>query len=453
MQNITYKTFLAVTVLGAFVGCKPDQKAPDAGKGNIDVSKYVAIGNSITAGFADGALYYDGQMVSYPNLLAEQFKSIGGGEFKQPLVSASSVGIGSSLNARTVLGYKTDCKGVAGLSPVPLAANGDISIFLTSIASQGPFNNMGVPGAKATTVLYKAYGNAANPPGTYNPYFTRLLSPGEYTTTSMLDKAAAQNPTFFSLFIGNNDVLAYALAGGAADGVTPSGGPAGLGFDASIDAIVNTMTANGAKGVIGNVPDVTNIPYFTTIPYNGLTLNATQAAQLNAAYAPLASFGISFHEGSNAFMIKDSTSQVGMRQMKPGEFVLLTTPQDSLKCAGWGSAKPLANKFVLTAAEIAKIQNAVAAYNAKLRATADAKGLAYVDVNNFMAQCKAGITYNGILTTATFVSGGAFSLDGVHLTPRANAMLANEFIKSINAKYGSTVAQIDATRYKGVVFP
>ena len=210
------------------------------------------------------------------------------------------------------------------------------------------------------------------------------------------------------------------------------------------------MTANGAKGVVGNIPDVTSIPFATTIPYNGLTLDATQATQLSAAYAPL---GITFHEGANAFMILDSSAPGGRRQIKSTEYALLTTPQDSLKCAGWGSSKPLANQYVLTETEIANIQNAVAAYNAKIKSVAAAKGLAYVDVNAFMAKAKAGIVYNGITTSATFVSGGAFSLDGIHLTPRANALLANEFIKAINSQYGSTIPQVDATKYKGVVFP
>lgn len=437
--------------IGALLsGCKPKLDAPEPTKGDLDVSRYVAIGNSITAGFADAALYYDGQMVSYPNLIAEQFKQIGGGEFRQPLVPQASAGIGSSGNAKSVLGYKTDCKGVTGLSPVPFAQTGDFSIFTTSIAGQGPFNNMGIPGAKATTAVYPGYGNPANGFGNYNPFFTRILQSSEFATASMLSKAASQNPTFFSVFIGNNDVLAYALAGGAADAVTPSAGGPGIGFDASYDAIINTMTANGAKGVVGSIPDVTSIPFATTIPYNGLTLDATQAAQLNAAYAPL---GLSFREGSNAFVIRDSLSPGGIRQIRSDEYVLLTTPQDSLKCAGWGSSKPIRNKYILTQPEISKIQTAVAAYNAKIRSAAAAKGLAYVDVNAFMAKAKSGIVYNGINTSATFVSGGAFSLDGVHLTPRANALLANEFIKAINSQYGSTIPQVDATKYNGVSFP
>jgi hypothetical protein len=451
MQPTFSKLIITAFTLAVVInGCKPQLDVPGPDKGNLDVTKYVAVGNSITSGFADAALYYDGQLVSYPNLLAEQFKLIGGGEFTQPLVPAGSVGIGSSLNARSVLGYKKDCKGVTSLSPVSLASSGDVSIFTSSVAAQGPFNNMGIPGAKAITTVYPGYGNSANGFGKYNPFFTRLLNASEYATASILSKAAAQNPTFFSVFIGSNDVLGYSLSGGSSDAITPSAGAPGVGFDASIDAIISTLTATGAKGVVANVPDVTSIPYFTTIPYNGLTLDATQASQLTAAYTPL---GISFTAGSNPFLIQDATVPGGIRKIKSTELVLLSTPQDSLKCAGWGSQKPLANQYVLTETEIAAIQTAVAAYNNKLKVTADAKGLAYVDVNGFLMQCKKGIVYNGIAINATFVSGGAFSLDGVHLTPRGNAMLANEFIKAINLKYGSTIPQLDVTKYGGVVFP
>lgn len=430
--NLLY-LLLASTFIGA---CKPKITEPEASAGSIDVSNYVAIGNSITSGFADAALYYDGQMVSYPYLLSEQFKTIGGGEFRQPLVPGNSVGVGSTLNARLVLGYKTDCRGITGLSPVPLAASGDISIFLTNVSAQGPFNNLGVPGAKSFHVPYPGYGKA-------NPYFGRMTA--NATSASILSEAVAQKPTFFSLFLGNNDVLLYATAGGSSDSITS----VAL-FNASIDGIVNTLTAGGAKGVIGNIPDITTLPYFTTIPYNGLVLTRQgQVDSLNAAYAPA---GISFTLGANAFITSSSTAPF-VRKLKSTELVLLSTPQDSLKCAGWGSKKPIGVQYILDEKEIAAVQTAVAAFNGKLRSVADAKGLAFVDVNAFMMQAKKGIVYNGVNISATFVSGGAFSLDGIHLTPLGNALLANEFIKSINSKFGSTIPGINVTSYSGVRFP
>jgi hypothetical protein len=49
---------------------------------------------------------------------------------------------------------------------------------------------------------------------------------------------------------------------------TPSAGAAGVGFDATYDALVNTLTAGGAKGVVANIPYVNTIPFFTTVPFN-----------------------------------------------------------------------------------------------------------------------------------------------------------------------------------------
>lgn len=434
MSNRFSKLIISGLIISVTItACKPDLKTPAPDKGSIDVSKYVSIGNSITSGYADGALYYDGQMVSYPNLLATQFKLVGGGEFKQPMVAMGSVGLGSSANSRYTLGYKTDCMGASALAPV--YSTGDFNV-LANISAQGPFNNMGVPGAKSFHVPYAGY-------GLLNPFFGRMTA--NAYTASILVEAASQKPTFFSLFIGNNDVLSYALAGGASDSITQL--PV---FNASIDAIIAAMTANSAKGIVGSIPDVTSLPYFTTVPYNGLTLSASQAAALNVAYSSL---GITFSAGSNAFMIKDNNAAGGIRQIRSNELVLLSVPQDSLKCAGWGSAKPIPDQYVLTSTEIGNIQSATISFNNKLRSTADAKGLAYVDVNAFMASTKNGITYDGVTVSTTFVSGGAFSLDGIHLTPRGNALLANEFIKAINARYSASIPQIDVGKYRGVIFP
>jgi lysophospholipase L1-like esterase len=445
------KIILCYLVLcGSIVACKPSISEPAVDKGRLNVSKYVAVGNSITSGYADNALYYDGQQVSYPNLIAQQFSKIGGSVFKQPDIDPNSVGIGASGGPRLALAPHADCLGNTSLSALQVAATGDFSIFLSNIyASKGPFNNMGVPGAKAITTIYPGYGNPTNGFGKFNPFFTRMSS--NLSSASILSDAMAQSPTFFSLFIGANDALGYALSGGTSDSITPSAGAPGFGFDASMDLIVSTLISNGAKGAIANIPDITSLPYFTTVPYNGLVLTSqAQVTSLNSAYAPL---GITFHLGQNPFIIEDAAVPGGMRQIAATEYVLLSVPQDSLKCAQWGSVKPIPNKYVLIHSEVSAIRTAISNYNIKIKSLATANGLAFVDVNQFLAMAEKGIAYNGINLNTSFVTGGAFSLDGVHLTPIGNALLANEFIKSINTTYKSTLPLVDATKYSGVKFP
>lgn len=430
------------------ISCKPEIEVPAPEKGSLDVTKYVAIGNSMTAGYADNALYRQAQLTSYPNLLAQQFRLIGGGEFKQPLVHAASAGIGGQMNARYVLAPVTDCAGATSLAPIPSAQSGDLTIFADIIGQQGPYNNLSVPGLKSVYALFPGYGNPNNGPGNYNPFYTRFAA--DIENSSVLTDAASQQPNFFTLAIGHDDVLTYALSGGTQDAITPVSGPAGMGFDGSVGAIVYTLTGLNAKGVIMNIPDLNSMPYFTTVPYNGLMLDQANADALTAAYAGL---GISFQAGPNGFIIEDAAAPGGLRKINAGEMVLLTVPQDSLKCAGWGSMKPIPNQFVLTSTEIAQISTAIAEYNTVLKTLADDNGLAFVDMNAFMNSMKSGIIYNGVGLSMQFVSGGIFSLDGINLTPRGNALLANEIIKSINKKYSSKIPQLDATRYSGVVFP
>jgi lysophospholipase L1-like esterase len=448
LKNIIYKAVSAASISVLFFSCKPNVDVPAISKGNLNLSKYVALGNSITAGYADNALYFKAQQAAYPNLIAQQFRLAGGGEFKTPFVNAASVGVGAGLNARMVLAPVTGCAGAVSLAPVPLSSEGDMGIFMNSVAAGGPFQNMGIPGAKSTALIYGGYGNPANGQGNYNPFFTRMSANPQ--TASILSEAVAQQPSFFSLAIGNDDVLSYAIAGGAADVVTPASGAPGAGFDGTLEYIVTGLTANGAKGVVATVPHISLLPYFTTIAYNALALDAANAAGLTAAYSQL---GITFHEGYNAFVIEDANAPGGMRQIQQGEYVLLSTPMDSLSCKGWGSMKPIPHQFVLTANEVTTITEAVNAYNVAIKSMADAKGLAFVDMNAFLATVKSGIIYNGVSINTQYVSGGTFSLDGLHFTPLGNALVANQFIKAINQKYGSTIPQVNVTNYKGISFP
>ena len=74
-------------------------------------------------------------------------------------------------------------------------------------------------------------------------------------------------------------------------------------------------------------------------------------------------------------------------------------------------------------------------------------------MNTYLGTIGSGITFNGVTYNAKYVTGGAFSLDGVHLTPRGYALVANQIISAINAKYGSTVHPIDVNQYNGILFP
>ena len=432
--NILVPLAIGTLTLGS---CKPKYKNPETSAGEINTSRFVMIGGSHTAGYMDDALYYSGQQYSIASMLSMQLQKVGSGSFNQPYVAESSVGVSASGMSRFKLGYKTDCLGVTSLSPVRLAPSGDMSVLGTNVYSAGQhFGNFGIPGMTVTAVNVPSYGSA-------NPFFGRMSSSG---TASVLGDATASNPTCFALFVGIEDLLPY-VQGGAKNGSVTNN----IDFAMAYEQLVISLTANGAKGVVSLIPDITEMPYFTTIPYNGLNLTPEKVTALNNIYNPI---GISFQEGPNGFMIEDpGAGAFNVRHMEPGELVLLSTPLDSVKCNSMGSVFPFRDEFVLTHDELEYIRSWIAVYNSIITDIAGQYNLALAKPNEIVKKLQTGITYNGVAMSAKFVSGGAYSLDGIHFNPRGNAIITNEFIRALNSKYGAKIPSVNAINYPSIIFP
>ncbi|NNE02090.1 MAG: G-D-S-L family lipolytic protein [Eudoraea sp.] len=468
----------------------------DYTSGTADFSNFVALGNSLTAGYSDAALFIDGQTASYPNMMAANFALAGGGDFTIPYM-ADNLG-GATLGGQPILGNRLILSFASGSpTPVPVAGTGttEISNVLT-----GPFKNLGVPGAKSYHLAAPGYGNVAGvATGQANPYYARFASSGSAT---VVGDAVAQNPSFFSLWIGNNDILGFATSGGAGVDQTGNLDPASYGgnditdpnvFASVYDGLLQALTANGADGVIVNIPDVTSIPYFTTVPYNAIPLDEATAGVVNQAYLPynggiqqaLAALDgtglftaeeaarrtINFSAGPNAVVIIDedltdlgaiNPAFAGLpkyRQATPEDLLVLpnlsflgtlANPNDPTSING--VAVPLADQWVLTPEEQNAVAVANAAYNQTIQALAQQYDVAFVDANEFLNTfSESGIPLSdGSTASTTYGTGGGFSLDGVHPSPRGYALLANLIIESINAKYGSNLPGVDPLDYTGL---
>ena len=203
--------------------------------------------------------------------MAQQFAAGGGGVFITPLMSVDNVG-GFSSSGVQVPQFPTRLY-FNGSAPVNVAG---VSGTAITDRLSGTFNNMGIPGAKSFHLTYSGYASA-------NPYFGRIASS---TSATVLQDAMSQNPTFFSLWIGGNDVLGYATNGGvptSQDAVNGNDITPPATFDFVYNGIVAQLVAGGAKGVVANLPYVSTLPYFTTVPYNPVPLDAATANLLNGA--------------------------------------------------------------------------------------------------------------------------------------------------------------------------
>lgn len=479
-----------------FTACENVVDLPVApNKGTVDFTKYVAVGNSLTAGYSDGGVYAEAQAVSYPVMIAEAIKEFGG---DAPMLQPIVPGAGSGHRQLT---------GLVNGSPIieTVAADAQfldrtyppLKTFIDEYASSGTHVNMGVPDIRALDVTVPGYGAD---PATGNPFFYRMLAEGN-STASYIEAVTATNATFFTCWIGNNDVLGYATTGGAAgiEGApgTYLGGltPKSL-FTQSYGALISALTANGAKGLVATIPDVTAIPYFTTVPGAPIIpLDEATAGALNAGYnaqfnrgvagwnatidaqglpAALKRDSVKFIAGPNYPVIVDEAlsdvvlpdGQGGTitlpkyRHLRAGELLLLTTPTGEF-ASGLGTATAIESKYTLTASELSNIAEYTAAYNDAIKAIANGNpNIALWDANaSFNDFVTAGsytqVDIAGASTTIApaYITGNAFSLDGVHATPRGYAWAANNIINTINSTFGTNLGPIYISQYRGNRLP
>ena len=478
-KNLTMKTFkliISVFIISAFVSCKYEQPEEPAvappSAGDVNFSKFISIGDGNTSGFMHAALYAEGQQNSFPKLLSLKVMEAVDVTFNQPLLSTTSPngfnpvysqpGIGllfgrlemiqpscpqSSITARPTLG--------GALTPYT--------------GNKSELNNLGVTGLKMVEITVSGY-------GILNSFFGRFaLDP---TTSSVLSDAAAKQPTFFTIWLGNQDVLGYAVAGGTGmvDGVQQYDLTPDLLFAASLNAALNTLIPAGSnvKAVVGNIPDILTLPFFYTVnnsllssqklPFN---LSAAEAGGLLQLYSLMGWGNPNFTAGAvNYFTIETDS---GIRQMNPTkDYLLLSLSTDSLgsgpidpcdplgaQRAGWGITKPIPDVFVLDETEVANVRAKIDAYNNAIKTETDARAnVALADMNALLHQLNTTgvIAGNGIIKTS-LPFGGAISLDGLHPTPKGAAVYANKFIETINEAFNANIYKLDPIRYKGIEIP
>ena len=504
--------YLALLAAG-FAACEPEFdheiSNADYSSGEANFTTYVAVGNSLTAGYMDGTVSRVGQSYSYPSILAKQFALVGGGAFTQPSFDDDVNNLGGLvLGGQPIAATRLIIDAGAG-GPENIAGTSTIEV---SKLQAKAFNNMGVPGAKTYHLLAAGYGNVAGvATGKSNPYFVRTATTPAAT---VLGDAMSLNPTFFTNWIGSNDVLLYALDGGT--GVDQAGNvnPATYAqhditdpnvFASAYNTILTTLTSAGAKGVVSTIPNVTSIPHFTTVPFNPLSpaaLGGSATIQaLNAQlYGPVNKILTAYGQGNrislltdtaaNPVIIKDETltdlsaqitgalkaagqpdataAFIGatygqVRQATAADLILL--PASSLigkAPAGipapfnvYGVTYPLGDNLVLIPSEIALINTATTNFNNSIRTIAASKGVAVADMNAILQQLVSGLKLqDGSIYTANYfstatISTVVFSLDGVHPNARGYALIANEIIKVINEFYHAKLPAVDPAYYPG----
>jgi lysophospholipase L1-like esterase len=414
LRQLAASALLALPVLA---GCAADQSLnpPDLDNNEGLMARYVAMGNSITAGLQSAGINEELQRQSYARLFALR----AGAPFFIP--SLSMPGCPPPLVNNITL------ERLGGATPTTCALRKDE--FLPYVS------NLAVPETEVGDLL-----DPMTPDTRANALTTFILG-GRTQVEAMLET----EPTFVSLWVGNNDVLG-ALTNSADPGdealITPVGE-----FTTDYTAVLDAIEESGAQGaaLIG-VADVSSIPFastgaiywcLSTGACPGVPQSLPPALTVLPSCAPAA------------------TGIVGAQ----GDQVLVPWPVGVPKIAAAAQGLPQTldctlDTEVVLPEEFAAMTAAVSAYNAFIEEQATQRGWAYVDVNPALLELKATplpenpyeapivnfpiLPTEGAPTESVFF-GTFFSLDGVHPSGVAHRVIADSLISAVNQTYATSI--------------
>lgn len=391
-------------LFGALASCDmPHSTVGPSYVGGDMFKSYVALGNSLTAGYQSGGINDSTQKRAYPVLLAQAF----GTRFAYPALM--NPGCPPPID-----NFQTQTR----VTPAGYPASTSTSCYLRTPGSvTDVLNNVAVPGANVADLTSPT--GASGP----NPLTTFVLG-----GLTQAQRALVANPTFASIWIGNNDVLGPALTG-QPDGATPLAT-----FTSAYDAMIGQLLAGAPdlKGVLIGVVQVAAAPQL--FPAAALASPVFQAGLSQAAGTP-----ITIHP--DCFTSPGDQSRINI-QIVGAIRAGLHPP--IIACVK-GDVTGVGDYLVLDLAEQQQVGALITSYNTYIQGKADAIGFAYWDPNPALAQLAAtpgAINYPPNLASPNATFGTAFSLDGVHPSSSTHVLVANDLIDAINAKYGTAVRHV-----------
>lgn len=411
----------ALTLAAAAAACGDDDVdiVDPSFQGGELFRSYVALGNSITAGFQSSGINDSTQRESYAYLFAQQLY---GADVARRWSYPSLVAPGCPAPVANIqTGVRVGGSAVAGCN------------LRNPAAVAYALNNVAVPNAFSVDPTSRTTANS-------NTLTTVILGGG-----TQVSRALQARPTFVSVWIGNNDALAAASTGllarttqgtGATAPVLSPGITVDSVFQANYRSMIDSLklapTLDG--GALIGVVNPLGAPLL--FPVAALFNPAFKAGFDQYAGGPVT---LAASCGSAAAPSNALLSFAIVPAMRAG-----THPR-TVACAPTGAAGSVGDIFVVTAAEQATLTARVTAFNAFIQQQATENDWVYLDPNPLLAQLRAQpncILPVPNLASATQTFGACISLDGVHPARRAHVAIANALVSAVNAKYTLSIPTV-----------
>ena len=414
-----------LVLLGACVGDGDDLITgdPQTPLGGTLFARYVAMGNSLTAGFQSNGFNDSLQARAYPVLLAQR----AGASFTFPAIA------------------RPGC-------PVPFGAplSSPIATTPSCVRVNNPriVNNVAVPGARMRDLTRFPGGNLGQ--------LNVLITGGRTQARAMIET----RPTFVSAWAGNNDALSAVITGflgpqpgsGSADStLTPLAA-----FQTGLNILVDSIRFANPQGVmlVGVVDAIRFAPlvqpgayfYLARDPGTGLF----QGKSVNANCSPVNNLG-----------------QPNPLSANMVSFLIVSSALLEINC----DPSQQGGAFLLDPAEMAVVTARINAFNQALQTAATANNWLYVNPNEVFlpfllqqdgsgrfqqvrkcqllptattaAQLQAAVLNSCPVTGPTAAPnffGAMISFDGIHPSTAGQTEFAKAFAQRINQRYGTSLS-------------
>ncbi|TAE24613.1 MAG: hypothetical protein EAZ91_20350 [Cytophagales bacterium] len=400
--------------------------------------RYVAVGGSLTAGFRNGGLYREAQLTAYPNLIARQ---MGLTNFRQPLFSVEQ-GNGS--------GYKQLLPGTSFPQYQDIvnerAVVSDGPLTLTSFAGQA--DNLGMPFLGVHTAFADEEWrlNDKVRPGVpyeqaFRPYFRRLLpNDNQQWLTGYVPYILGQKSDIMTIELGMDDAIWYASSGGYR--LSGAIAQAAMAEGSPIIALLSDSKAKQGRAVIATVPDVLQFPFFSFYP-------TAQVRKNNGGQKLYAVVDDRYDLVDDKTRYVAEVSDTDILLPSIDVRALATTRQAS---KGLSPNSPLGSRDVLSADEITALKK-IDNLNSLIRFQAARANVPVVDLQGLYAKILSGqyVTEDGLQLDPSFPNGNFFSSDGLYPSAIGQAVIANEWIKTINRHYKTGIPLISTKRFQQTI--
>ena len=423
MRHVTHTRLgVAIALMATLAGCSgPCDKidsinGPTLNANGVDLTTYVAVGTSLTSGYESGGLVDRHQVHSFPALFATQIgKTVdisGTGTFTLPTINFDGIPALSEIKS---------------YSPLIINNSGRTTGAPTNLAQNFAYHNLGIPGAILVDLVDTTFYHPPATPIRNNFTYFNII---QRTRGTILEQALSLAPTIMSVEYGANEILGFA----AVQGTNPSLGTGGI-YAPLMTAALNGIHATlpNTKVAVFNVPDVTAIPFFTTL--SAFTVNTTTGAPM-----PLVGVNGACQPGDLVLLSAGGTIAAGTGIPAGG--------YNYLNPAAGSNGTPLPESVILRVQEVLDTRTVIGQLNAVVDSVSARPFVAKVDLNGLLATIASnGISIGGTLYTDDFVKGGLFSLDGVHPNDLGYALMANTMIDAINARFGCFVPPVNPLTY------